>query len=117
MSSIALALLSALGGVTVTALAGLVGALVQSRRDHARWLREKRYAVYLGLLQEFDLTGDVVSEVTHEKVRRYVSEIGLVGPASLLTPVGRFIRADTPTNMTEMKRARSISKQFRKRFT
>lgn len=98
--------MSAFGGVTVTALAGLLGAWIQSRREHARWLHERRYAAYLGVLQELDLdTAEV--ELSIEIVRRYASEIALLGPASLRTPLGRFIQADTEPEKYDRGKART----------
>ena len=41
-----LALVSMLGGLAVTVIAAFVGAWIQSRREHAKWLREKRYDAY-----------------------------------------------------------------------
>ena len=45
-----LALLSIFGGVAVTVVAGLVGAWIQGRREHRRWLRERRLEAWSGLL-------------------------------------------------------------------
>lgn len=42
-----LAVLSIFGGVAVTAGAGLLGAWIQGRREHTRWLRERRLDAYL----------------------------------------------------------------------
>lgn len=33
-------------GVTLTIVAGLVGAWIQGRREHERWVREQRYEAY-----------------------------------------------------------------------
>jgi hypothetical protein len=41
-----LAVLSIFGGVAVTAGAGLFGAWIQSRREHRKWLRERRIHTY-----------------------------------------------------------------------
>lgn len=57
MDPVASTLLSVFGGVAFTALAGGIGALIQSRREHARWLRERRYdavVAALVLLEERD---------------------------------------------------------------
>lgn len=42
-----LALLSIFGGALIAAIAGLVGAWIQARREHRVWLREKRYEAYV----------------------------------------------------------------------
>lgn len=49
-----LALLSIFGGALLTAVAGLVGALIQGRREHQRWVRERRYDAYLAYLKAED---------------------------------------------------------------
>lgn len=52
-----LALLSIFGGVIVTALVGLIGAWIQSTREHSRWIRERRldaYIRFLGVVQAFE---------------------------------------------------------------
>ena len=106
MVPIILALASALGGVTITALAGLLGAWIQSRREYARWLHEKRYAAYLGLLQELDLDGADI-EMSVDRVRRYASEIALLGPTELRSPMGRFVQADTEPDKFDRSKART----------
>lgn len=45
-------LLSLLIGALGAALIGLLGALIQSRREHARWIREQRLAAYLAYARE-----------------------------------------------------------------
>ena len=41
-----LAILSIFGGAALTALAGLVGAGINARREHGRWVRERRLLAY-----------------------------------------------------------------------
>lgn len=43
-------ILAVVVGASLTALAGLVGSLIQAKRDHAKWLREKRLDAYTQLL-------------------------------------------------------------------
>jgi hypothetical protein len=53
-----LALLTIFGSVTVTVLVGLIGAWLQSKREHARWLRERRFEAVVNayaLTKGFDL--------------------------------------------------------------
>lgn len=45
----ALALLSIFGGAALTVVAGFIGAWLQSRREHQRWLRDKRLEAFLVL--------------------------------------------------------------------
>lgn len=51
-------LLTIFGGALVAALAGFVGAGIQSRREHKRWQRERRYEAFVAayaLTKAFDL--------------------------------------------------------------
>lgn len=47
-------LLSIFGGALLTAVAGALGAFYQNRREHARWLRERRYEAYVQVLTLMD---------------------------------------------------------------
>lgn len=52
------ALLAIFGGALIAALAGLAGAAIQGRREHKRWLRERRYEAFVrayALIKGFDL--------------------------------------------------------------
>ena len=40
-------LLTIFGGALVAALGGLLGVSVQARRDHAKWVRERRYEAFV----------------------------------------------------------------------
>lgn len=44
-----LAILSIFGGALIAALAGLIGAWIQARREHRAWLREKRYEAFVNV--------------------------------------------------------------------
>lgn len=44
-------LLTIFGAALVTALAGFAGAWLQGRREHARWVRERRYEAYVSAMQ------------------------------------------------------------------
>lgn len=46
MDATTLAVLSIFGGAALTALAALVGATIQARREHRRWIREQRLIAY-----------------------------------------------------------------------
>jgi hypothetical protein len=46
LDPLALALLSIFGGATVTVIAGLIGAGIQGRREHRKWIRERRFEAY-----------------------------------------------------------------------
>lgn len=47
----ALALLGIFGGAALTAIAGWIGAGIQARREHTKWLRERRYETYIEFLR------------------------------------------------------------------
>jgi hypothetical protein len=47
-----LAILSIFGGAALTAAAGFVGAAIQARREHMRWLREQRFVAYRDTLAQ-----------------------------------------------------------------
>jgi hypothetical protein len=51
-------LLTIFGGALIAAVAGLLGAMLQGRREHKRWLRERRFEAFVrafALLKAFDL--------------------------------------------------------------
>lgn len=58
-----LALLSIFGGAALTALAGLVGWLLQGRREHKRWLRDQRRELFIEVLAVIDHMIQVSSRV------------------------------------------------------
>lgn len=56
-AAVAAFLLTALGGAVAAGLFALLGSWVQSRREHHRWIRERRYEAYLdayNLLDEYN---------------------------------------------------------------
>lgn len=65
--AVALALLTAAVGVAGT----FVGAAIESRREHRRWLRERRYEAYtraFALIQGFSLNAHKVEKIAVRKV-------------------------------------------------
>ncbi|WP_448808634.1 hypothetical protein [Agromyces bauzanensis] len=40
-----------IAGAALTLLGGLVGSIWQSRRDHERWIRERRYEAYVAMVR------------------------------------------------------------------
>ncbi len=67
MTDLAAIVGGALGGALVTAVGGFVGAAIQTRRDHQRWVREKRYEAYVkayGLTKAFDLNASKLKKLT-----------------------------------------------------
>lgn len=41
-----LAILGIFGGAALAAIAGLIGAAIQGRREHSKWVRERRFDAY-----------------------------------------------------------------------
>lgn len=50
MDSTLLAILSIFGGALLTACAGFLGAWIQGRREHRRWIRERRFDAYVDII-------------------------------------------------------------------
>lgn len=82
-----LALLSIFGGVLLTIIAGGVGALIQHRREHSKWLRDQRLRTYTEFLAAHDgliRINDPGSDAgTEQRVIRSVGAVQLVGPDDL----------------------------------
>ncbi len=77
MDPVALAVLSAFGGAGLTAVAGFIGALLQSRREHDKWVREQRYNAYLAYVHADDRYTAVRREIeasnsAFEAVREWI---------------------------------------------
>ena len=60
-----LALLSIFGGAALTVAAGFIGAWIQSRREHDKWLREQRYQAYLDYLKKKDKYDREAARINH----------------------------------------------------
>jgi hypothetical protein len=52
-------LFSLLVGALGAAILGLVGAWIQSRREHQKWLRERRYEAYKAFMIDMDAFGEL----------------------------------------------------------
>ena len=59
--------MSAFGAVAVTVTSGFVGAWIQSRREHHRWIRERRYEAYVAFLSAADKWAIRMSEPNQDK--------------------------------------------------
>jgi hypothetical protein len=57
--------IGAFGAALIAAIAGFVGAAINRRREHERWVRERRFDAYLALLQ----LGRRMPDATHEEMR------------------------------------------------
>lgn len=64
-----LALLSIFGGAALTVAAGFVGAGIQARREHARWLRERRFDAYTAL-SEYLHRNKILTHDLHVKLQK-----------------------------------------------
>lgn len=73
-----LAILSIFGGASLTAGAGFFGAWLQSRREHARWLREQRYEAYARLIAH-----QLHFDVLNVKVDRLGAQLDTASPEQL----------------------------------
>ncbi|WP_136587386.1 hypothetical protein [Microbacterium hydrothermale] len=83
------ALVPVMVGGLIAAVGGLLGAAIQARRDHAKWLREKRLEAYVPLvafLTEYEIIlssvadhqsriDDVIPHASKEEVERLESAL------------------------------------------
>lgn len=60
-----LALLSIFGGAALTVGAGFLGAWIQSRREHEKWLREQRYEAFVRALVLIRDARSLARQLTH----------------------------------------------------
>lgn len=86
-----IALAAGLAGVILTLIAAAVGAGIQARREHKKWLRDQRLRAYADALSasdnllragQHDTDGSEFAVVTTEAIRS-LSVIQLLGPDSL----------------------------------
>lgn len=72
-----LALLSIFGGAALTVIAGFVGAAIQSRNEHAKWLRERRFEAFqhiLSTLKKMRAYEDDWEKSEHDRLRDSILE-------------------------------------------
>ena len=79
----------AFGAALLTAVAGAIGALVQGKREHARWVREQRFDAYRAYLRAVERmpsppTRRADFEDFSEVVMDALADIGLVGPSEVM---------------------------------
>ncbi|WP_448720516.1 hypothetical protein [Microbacterium natoriense] len=125
-------LLSALGGALLTALFALLGAWLSSRREHAAWVREKRYdafaaAVELLMQMKFvrlaaarggsvpsdaaqtpSSAGRLAHENTNDRVAAVMAPLGVLGPDSIQAAIEDVTRAIVSGSPTEIQRAEAL---------
>lgn len=90
------ALLSVLVGALGASLLGLLGAWIQSRREHVRWVREQRFAAYNGLMKLAERVrsrdpSDAAEDAEYlENLFRALGTLRLVGPGAVLEAARTF---------------------------
>lgn len=86
-----IALAAGLAGVIVTIIGGLVGAIIQGRREHTKWIRDRRLSAYADHLAatdnylraaQHDTDGSEFASVSADSIRA-LSVVQLVGPDSI----------------------------------
>ena len=97
---IVLSLLSIFGGVTLTVLAGFIGAWIQGRREHSKWQRDQRLKAYGDFISATDnYLGAALRDDEAELptvVRESLSASALVrllGPDDVYSAAERFQKA------------------------
>ncbi|HVX08064.1 hypothetical protein [Humibacter sp.] len=65
--------LGVLAGALLTVAGGLIGAWIQGRREHRRWLRERRYAAFVTVLTLINQMEDIDADV--RRVREEAIEL------------------------------------------
>ncbi|MGM1030618.1 MAG: hypothetical protein ACQEWM_12240 [Actinomycetota bacterium] len=73
---VAVAVVSGLGGVALTALVALLGAWLQSRREHKRWIRERRLDAFIALMKNLHQLRDIASEAAEIEAARARLQLG-----------------------------------------
>lgn len=86
-----IALAAGLTGVILTIVAGLVGAIIQGRREHKKWIRDQRLRAYVDHLAatdnylraaQHDEDGSEFAAVAADSIRA-LSVVQLVGPGHM----------------------------------
>jgi hypothetical protein len=92
LDPLVLALFSVLG-VVITLAGGLVGARIQSKREHKKWLRERRFEAYTKFLAYMDRAIDLTEKFKNNApdLTRHLEELtkhkpDALGPIQLLGP-------------------------------
>lgn len=80
------AVLALIGGASTAALIGLLGAWIQSRREHGKWLRERRLEAYRAFMIDMDtykrLRSQTATLTTARKLKRQHENFAAVFPGS-----------------------------------
>ena len=116
------ALLSVLVGALGASLLGLLGAWIQSRREHTRWVREQRFAAYNGLMKLAERitprepTDSPDDAEFFAELFQALGTLRLVGPAAVLEAARAFGEAAStywnldPSEDSETGRAELVAR-------
>lgn len=83
--------------VVLTILAGLVGAAIQSRREHVRWVRERRYDAFVDV-------GAQINRMISAEMGQAAARSGLVADGEdLLVVVQREVLLELPRAIAPLR--------------
>lgn len=78
--------LALISGASTAAVIGLLGAWIQSRREHSKWLRERRFEAYRDFMVDMDafrrLRSQPATVVTIRKLKRQHEQFAATFPGS-----------------------------------
>lgn len=94
MDPLSLSLLSIFGGAGLTASAGLFGAWIQSRREHEKWVRERRYNAFVRVLDIMDRLSTLAQQATSPSDFEELREAALHKGDKLAAAVSLIERSD-----------------------
>lgn len=93
-------LIGALGAAVLTVIGGFIGSLLQSRREHARWIREARLEAYRDFLRIAERMPEITSKEMTEREERYIDEmkdslatVKLLGPDTVRIAAVKYMAA------------------------
>lgn len=97
-------LVGALGAAVLTTAAGFLGAWLQSRREHDRWVREQRLAAYNDFMRVADRVPKAASKAAAtygDELKESLATLTLLGPDSVIAAGTKFmvhaiLEADKP---------------------
>ncbi|EAR24279.1 hypothetical protein A20C1_00290 [marine actinobacterium PHSC20C1] len=91
-------LLTALGGAIVAALAGIVGASIQGRREHSKWVREQRFTAYTAFAAAFAHVRSSTAENPQVPdaavIHAAIQALAILGPKSMKDAAIRVVDSE-----------------------
>lgn len=117
-----LAILSIFGGAALTVIAGFFGAWIQSRREHSRWIRERRLEAFTALVtmhNEYE-SAEIAStyaqgnpaalasyvaqlEAIREGFPRAITPLAILGPPSVSDAADEYTAASNAKDRDAMR--------------